>query len=222
MDRNKVLSIVDHTLLSQSATWSDICLVLDDAIKFGCASACIPPSYVKDAVKYVEGRLPICTVIGFPNGYATTEVKLYETEDAIENGAAEIDMVINIGNVKGKKYLDVENEIIKVRKVCGGKILKVIVEACLLSRDEKIKMCEVVTNSGAEYIKTSTGFSIAGATLEDVELIKRHVGNNVKVKASGGISSFEDAERFIRVGSDRIGTSRLVKIAKGCGNREED
>ena len=214
MDKKEVLSYVDHTLLGQTATWDDIPEILDDGIKYGAASACIPASYVKQAAEYVQGKLPICTVKGFPNGYNTTAVKVFETKDAIRNGASEIDMVINIGQVKNGKYDEVENEIRQIHEACNGKILKVIVETCLLTEEEKIKMCEVVTNAGAEFIKTSTGFSSAGATFEDVKLMKEHVGKNVKIKAAGGISSFDDAEKFIELGASRLGTSRLVKILK--------
>lgn len=175
MDKKEILSYVDHTLLGQTATWDDIREILDDGIKYGAASACIPASYVKQAAEYVQGKLPICTVIGFPNGYNTTAVKVFETKDAIRNGASEIDMVINIGQVKNGKYDEVENEICQIHKACDGKILKVIIETCLLTEEEKIKMCEVVTNAGAEFIKTSTGFSNAGATFEDVKLMKEHV-----------------------------------------------
>ena len=214
MDRKEILKRVDHTLLAQNATWEEIRQILDDGLKYETASACIPAAYVKQAAQYVEGKLPICTVIGFPNGYHTTAVKVFETKDAIANGASEIDMVINIGFVKDKRYDEVEDEIRQVHDACEGKILKVIIETCLLTDEEKIKMCEIVTNVGAEYIKTSTGFSTAGATFEDVALMKKHVGPNVHVKAAGGISSFEDAEEFIRLGADRLGTSRLVKIIK--------
>ena len=203
MNTNDILKKVDHTLLAQSATWEDIKVILDDGIKYGTASACIPAAYVKQAAEYVDGKLPICTVIGFPNGYSTTAVKVFETKDAIANGASEIDMVINIGFLKDKRY-----------EACDGKILKVIIETCLLTEEEKIKMCELVTNAGAEYIKTSTGFSTAGATFDDVKLMHDHVGEGVKVKAAGGISSFDDAEKFIELGADRLGTSRLVKIMK--------
>lgn len=214
MNRDEVLKHVDHTLLTQTATWEEIKEILDDGIKYSTASACIPAAYVKQSAEYVEGKLPICTVIGFPNGYSTTAVKVFETKDAIENGASEIDMVINIGMLKDKRYQDVEAEIRQIKEACGEKILKVIIETCLLTEDEKIKMCEIVTKAGADYIKTSTGFSTAGATFEDVALMKKHIGENVKVKAAGGISSFDDAEEFIRLGADRLGTSRLVKIMK--------
>lgn len=211
MYRN-ILSKVDHTLLTQTATWNDIKKILDDAVKYETASACIPAAYVKQAKEYVGDKLPICTVIGFPNGYSTTAVKVFETKDAIENGADEIDMVINIGLVKDKKYDLVEEEIRKIHEACNGKILKVIIETCLLTEEEKIKMCEAVTNAGAEYIKTSTGFSTSGATFEDVALMKKYVGPNVKIKAAGGISSLSDAEKFIEIGVDRLGTSRIIKI----------
>lgn len=214
MDKKDVLKIVDHTLLTQTATWAEIKEILDDAMKFGTASACIPAAYVKQAVEYVEGKLPICTVIGFPNGYHTTAVKVFETKDAIANGAEEIDMVINIGFLKDKRYQEIEDEIRQIHEACDGKILKVIIETCLLTEEEKIKMCEIVTNAGAEFIKTSTGFSTSGATFADVELMKKNIGPNVKVKAAGGISSFDDAEEFMRLGADRLGTSRLVKIMK--------
>ncbi len=214
MDKKEILNKVDHTLLGQASTWEEIRVILDDGIKFGCASACIPACYVKKAVEYVEGKLPICTVIGFPNGYHTTAVKVLETKDAIANGASEIDMVINVGYLKDKRYEELEEEIRQIHDACEGKILKVIIETCLLTEEEKIKMCEIVTNAGAEYIKTSTGFSTAGATFADVELMRKYVGKEVKVKAAGGISSFDDAEKFISLGADRLGTSRLVKIMK--------
>ena len=218
MNTSDVLKIVDHTLLAQTATWAQIKEILDDAMKYGTASACIPAAYVKQAAEYVQGRLPICTVIGFPNGYSTTETKVFEARNAIENGASEIDMVINIGFLKDGRYEEVEEEIRKIHEACGGKILKVIIETCLLTEDEKIKMCELVTKAGAEFIKTSTGFSTAGATFADVKLMKENVGEGVKVKAAGGISSFDDAEEFMRLGADRLGTSRLVKIMKQTDN----
>lgn len=218
MDKKDVLKIVDHTLLGQTATWEDIRQILDDAMKYETASACIPAAYVKQAAEYVEGKLPICTVIGFPNGYNTTAVKVYETKDAIENGAEEIDMVINIGFLKDGRYEEVEDEIRQIHEACNGKILKVIIETCLLTEEEKIKMCELVTNAGAEYIKTSTGFSTSGATFADVELMRSHIGKDVKVKAAGGISSFDDAEKFMSLGADRLGTSRLIKIMKNTDN----
>ena len=200
MDREEILNKVDHTLLAQTATWEEIREILDDAMKYHTASACIPAAYVKQAAEYVQGRLPICTVIGFPNGYHTTAVKVFETKDAVANGASEIDMVINIGFLKDKRY--------------EGRILKVIIETCLLTEKEKIKMCEIVTKAGAEFIKTSTGFSTGGATFEDVALMRKYVGANVKVKAAGGIASFADAEKFVELGADRLGTSRLIKIMK--------
>ena len=197
MDNLDILKIVDHTLLDQTATWEEIRQVLDDGMKYGTASACIPAAYVKQAAEYTNGNLPICTVIGFPNGYSTTASKVFETKDAIANGAEEIDMVINIGFLKDKRYTEVEDEIRQIHEACNGKILKVIIEACLLTEEEKIKICGIVTNAGAEYIKTSTGFSTSGATFEDVKLIRAHIGDNVKVKAAGGISSFEDAENAV-------------------------
>lgn len=218
MNTNEILKTVDHTLLTQTAMWEDIKVILDDGIQYGTASACIPAAYVKQAVDYVDGKLPICTVIGFPNGYHTTATKVFETKDAIANGAEEIDMVINIGFLKDGRYNEVEDEIRQIHEACNGKILKVIIETCLLTEEEKIKMCEIVTNAGAEFIKTSTGFSSAGATFEDVKLMHEHVGNRVKVKAAGGITSFDDAEKFISLGADRLGTSRLVKIMKGNAN----
>lgn len=214
MKREDILKLVDHTLLGQAATWEEIRGILDDAIKYDAASACIPASYVRQAAEYVEGKLPICTVIAFPNGYSTAAVKVFETKDAVENGAEEIDMVINIGYLKDKRYQEIEDEIRQVHEACGGKILKVIIETCLLTEEEKIKMCEIVTGAGAEYIKTSTGFSAGGATLADVKLMREHVGKDVKVKAAGGISSFDDAQEFVKAGADRLGTSRLVKIMK--------
>ena len=214
MDRKDILKTVDHTLLTQTASWEEIRGILDDGIKYQTASACIPAAYVKQAAEYVEGRLPICTVIGFPNGYSTTAVKGFETKDAIANGAEEIDMVVNIGWVKDGKYQEIEDEIRQIHEACGGKILKVIIETCLLTEEEKIRMCETVTSAGAEFIKTSTGFSTAGATFADVELMRKHVGKEVKVKAAGGIASLEDAEKFIALGADRLGTSRIVKIIK--------
>lgn len=214
MDREEILNKVDHTLLTQTATWEEIREILDDAMKYHTASACIPAAYVKQAAEYVQGRLPICTVIGFPNGYHTTAVKVFETKDAVANGASEIDMVINIGFLKDKRYEEIEEEIRQVHAACEGRILKVIIETCLLTEKEKIKMCEIVTKAGAEFIKTSTGFSTGGATFEDVELMRKHVGANVKVKAAGGIASFADAEKFVDLGADRLGTSRLIKIMK--------
>lgn len=214
INRKEIISRVDHTLLAQTATWEQIRQIIDDAIAYGTASVCIPPSYVKQAAEYAAGRMAVCTVIGFPNGYNTTAVKCFEAEDAIRNGADEIDMVINIGWVKDGKYDQVEQEIRAVKKACKTKLLKVIIETCLLTDEEKIAMCHAVTRAGADYIKTSTGFSTAGATFADVELFAAHVGPEVKIKAAGGISSFADAERFIELGASRLGTSRIVKLAK--------
>ena len=211
---SEIIKHVDHTLLTQTATWEQIREILDEAMKYQTASACIPAAYVKKAADYVGGKLPICTVIGFPNGYSTTAVKVFETKDAIANGASEIDMMINIGMLKDRRYEELEEEIRAIHEACDGKILKVIIETCLLTDEEKIQMCEIVTRAGAEYIKTSTGFSTAGATFADVALMKAHVGEHVKVKAAGGISAFGDTEEFIRLGADRLGTSRLVKIMK--------
>ena len=214
MNKQEILKHVDHTLLAQTAVWEEIRQILDDGMKYKAASACIPASYVKQAAEYAQGRLPICTVVGFPNGYATTASKVFETEDAVANGADEIDMVINIGLLKDERYIEVRDEILRVREACRGKILKVIIETCLLTEDEKIRMCKIVADAEADYIKTSTGFGASGATFADVELMKKYVGNEVKIKAAGGISSFEDAEEFLRLGADRLGTSRLVKIMK--------
>lgn len=215
MEVEEILKHVDHTLLTQTATWEEIRQICDDAIAYGTASVCIPPSFVKQAKEYVKDKMAVCTVIGFPNGYNTTSVKEFEAKDALANGADEIDMVINIGWVKQGRFDLIENEIRTLKAACGKKILKVIIETCLLTDDEKITMCKVVTSSGADYIKTSTGFSKAGATFEDVELFVKHVGPNVKIKASGGISSLDDAKRFIELGADRLGTSRIIKLAKG-------
>lgn len=214
MEKQDIIKMVDHTLLAPDAVWDEIKQILDDAMEYKAASACIPAAYVRQAAEYVDGRLPICTVIGFPNGYQTTAVKVFETEDAVRNGADEIDMVIHIGSLKDKRYQEVEDEIRQVKQACHGKILKVIIETCLLTEEEKIKMCEIVMAAGADYIKTSTGFSNAGASFADVELMRRHVGKDVKIKAAGGISSFEDAGEYIRLGADRLGTSRLVNQMK--------
>ena len=214
MELNEILSKVDHTLLAQTATWAEIRAICDDGMKYHTASVCIPASYVKQAAEYVDGKLPICTVIGFPNGYSTTASKCFEATDAVHNGAAEVDMVINIGWVKDQKWDDLLHEISAVKKACEGKLLKVIIETCLLSDEEKIKLCQIVSASGADYIKTSTGFSTAGATFHDVELFAKHITNGVKIKAAGGISSLEDAEKFIALGASRLGTSRVVKIVK--------
>lgn len=214
MDKKEIFNKVDHTLLTQTATWNEIAQICDDAITYQTASVCIPPSYVKRAKDYVGDRIAICTVIGFPNGYQTTAVKEFETMDAIKNGADEIDMVINLGDLKDGNYQAIEEEIRVIKKACETKILKVIIETCLLNEAEKIQMCEVVTKSGADYIKTSTGFSKAGATFEDIELFAKNIGPKVKMKAAGGISSFEDAKKFITLGASRLGTSRIVKLAK--------
>ncbi len=214
MDVKEILRHVDHTLLLQPSTWADIKQICDDAVKYGTASVCIPPCYVKEAADYLQGKMAVCTVIGFPNGNVTTAVKEFETKDAIANGASEIDMVINIGWLRDKRYDLVENEIRTLKAACGDKILKVIIETCLLTDEEKIKMCELVTSAGADYIKTSTGFSKGGATFADVELFAKHVGPNVKIKAAGGISSLDDAEKFLSLGADRLGTSRIVKLVK--------
>ena len=215
MELREILSAVDHTLLAQNATWDQIRGICDDGIKYQTASVCIPASFVKQAKAYVGDSLTICTVIGFPNGYSTTAVKCFETEDAVKNGADEIDMVINVGWVKDQKWEDLLAEIKAVKASCGGKLLKVIIETCLLTDEEKIKMCEIVSASGAEYIKTSTGFGGGGATREDVALFAAHVAPHVKIKAAGGIASLQDAEDFIRLGASRLGTSRIVKAVKG-------
>ena len=212
MEKREILKRLDHTLLKQDATWEQIKKICDEGVEYGVASVCIPPSFVKRAAEYLDGRLAVCTVIGFPNGYMTTASKVFETEDAVKNGADEIDMVINIGMVKEGNYGGVLDEIRAVRGACEGKILKVIIETCILTEEEKTKMCQVVTESGADYIKTSTGFASGGATFEDVKLMRAHVGPQVKVKAAGGISSVEDAETFIQLGADRLGTSRLIKL----------
>ena len=214
MNIKDILSKVDHTLLSQSATWDEIKAICDDGMKYNTASVCIPASYVKQAKEYVGENLAICTVIGFPNGYSTTATKVFETADAVKNGAAEIDMVINVGWLKDKKYDDILNEINEIKDACNGKILKVIIETCLLTDDEKIKMCEIVSNSNADFIKTSTGFSTGGATKADIELFAKHTTNGKKIKAAGGIASIEDAEDFINLGASRLGTSRIIKIVK--------
>lgn len=214
MDSKEILSRCDHTLLKQEATWAQIQEVCDDGKRYECASVCIPASYVKQAAEYLGNDLKICTVIGFPNGYATTEVKVFETEDAIRGGADEIDMVVNLGWVKDARWEDILAEIRAVKASCQGRILKVIVEACLLTEAEKIKLCELVTLAGADYIKTSTGFSTGGATREDVALFKAHIGPEVKIKAAGGIRTLQDAEDFIHLGADRLGTSAIVKLVK--------
>ena len=214
MDQKEILKHVDHTLLLQGATWDEIRQICDDAVAYQTASVCIPPSYVKQASEYLDGKMAVCTVIGFPNGYMTTAAKEFETRDALSNGASEIDMVINIGWLKDGKYNLIEEEIRTLKKACGEKILKVIIETCLLTDEEKIKMCEIVTKAGADYIKTSTGFSTAGATFDDIRLFSEHIGPNVKMKVAGGISSMDDAKKFLELGADRLGTSRIIKLVK--------
>ena len=221
MDINNILSKCDHTLLSQTATWEDIRGICDDGMKYKTASVCIPPSFVERAKAFVGDRLAICTVIGFPNGYNTTAVKVFETEDAVRGGADEIDMVINIGELKAGNTDFVREEITAVKRACGDKILKVIIETCLLTEEEKLTMCRLVTEAGADYIKTSTGFSTAGATREDVKLMRENVGAEVKVKAAGGIADLADAEDFLALGADRLGTSRVVKAVKGTGGSDD-
>ena len=214
MDIKEILSKCDHTVLSPEATWEQVRGLCDDAVKYGTASVCIAPSYVKQAKEYLGGKTAVCTVIGFPNGHSTTAVKCFETDDAVKNGADEIDMVINIGWLKDKKYNDILNEINEVKRNCRGKILKVIIETCLLSEEEKVKMCEIVSASDADYIKTSTGFSKCGATKEDIKLFSQNITGNLKIKAAGGISTVKDAEDFINLGASRLGTSRIVKAVK--------
>ena len=214
MTMQSILSKVDHTLLAQDATWEQIQVLCDDGLRYGTASVCIPASFVRQAKAYVGNRLAICTVIGFPNGYSTTAAKVFETEDAVKNGADEIDMVINIGWLRDRRYNDILAEIKAVKAACHGKLLKVIIETCLLTEEEKVAMCDIVSQSGADYIKTSTGFSKAGATREDVALFAAHVAPHVKIKAAGGIATVQDAEDFIALGADRLGTSRLIKLAK--------
>ena len=218
MELSDILKKCDHTLLGQTATWAEIQAICDDGIKYSTASVCIPAAYVKQAKDYVGEKLAICTVIGFPNGYATTAAKCFMAADAVANGADEVDMVINIGWAKDGKWAEITEEISAIKEACNGKLLKVIIETCLLTDEEKIQLCKCVSDSGADYIKTSTGFSKAGATFADVALFKKHVAPHVKIKAAGGISSIEDAEEFIRLGADRLGTSRIVKIAKGLEN----
>ena len=214
MESKEILALVDHTLLSQGSTWNEIKEICDDAVQYGCASVCIPPSYVKKAKEYLKDKMKICTVIGFPNGYNTTSVKCFEAEDAVKNGADEIDMVINIGWLKDKKYEKLLSEIKAVKESCQGKTLKVIIETCLLTEEEKVKMCEIVSDSGADFIKTSTGFSAGGATREDIKLFKKNIKNGLKIKAAGGIASLKDAEDMVALGAERLGTSRIVKIIK--------
>ena len=218
MELKDILAKCDHTLLGQTATWEDIKAICDDGMRFKTASVCIPASYVKQAKEYVGDKLAICTVIGFPNGYSTTATKCFEASDAVDNGADEIDMVINIGWAKDGKWAELTQEIAAIKAACKGKLLKVIIETCLLTDEEKTQLCKCVSDSGADYIKTSTGFSKAGATFADVELFAKHVAPHVKIKAAGGISSLEDAEKFIALGADRLGTSRIVKIAKGLAD----
>ena len=220
MQIKDILNKVDHTELKQVSTWNDIKVLCDDAIKYEVASVCIPPSYVYEASNYLAGKVPVCTVIGFPNGYNTTAVKVFETKDAIANGADEIDMVINIGWLKDKKYDLILDEIKSIKEACGDKVLKVIIETCLLSDEEKVKMCEIVSKSGADFIKTSTGFSTAGATFDDIELFSKNVADTVCIKAAGGISSIDDAYKFVELGASRLGTSRIVKIVKSDNNIE--
>ena len=214
MEKKDILPLVDHTLLSQGATWNEIKGICDDAIKYGCASVCIPPSYVKKVKDYVQDKMKVCTVIGFPNGYSTAAVKAFEAKDAVANGASEIDMVINVGFLKDRRYAEVEEEIRQVREACDGRILKVIIETCLLTEEEKIRMCEIVTAAGADYIKTSTGFSTGGATEADIRLMRKTVGPDMGVKASGGVRTREDAERMIAAGATRIGASATAKIVE--------
>lgn len=214
MDIEKIVSRVDHTLLAQTATWEEIKKLCEEGINYKTASVCIPPVFVKEAAAFLEERLPVCTVVGFPNGYSTADSKLFETENALKNGADEIDMVIHVGAVKAEDYDCILNEIKNIKKICGKKILKVIIETCLLSREEKIKMCEIVTAAKADYIKTSTGFSTGGATVQDIKLFAEHVGKNVKIKAAGGIRTLEDAQTFIELGCSRLGTSSIVRILK--------
>lgn len=214
MDIKEILSKCDHTLLAPTATWEEIRALCDDGVRYGCASVCIPASYVRQAAEYLAGRLPVCTVIGFPNGYDTTAAKCFMASDAVQNGADEVDMVINLGWVKDARWDDLLAEIRAVKEACAGKILKVIVETCQLTEAEKIRMCEIVTASGADYIKTSTGFSTGGATREDVALFAAHVGPGVKIKAAGGIADLKDAEDFLHLGASRLGTSRVVKAVK--------
>ena len=215
MDHKTILATVDHTLLQQTATWAEIRQICDDGVAYGCASVCIPAGYVKQAAEYLGNKLAVCTVIGFPNGYSTTATKIFETKDAIANGAKEIDMVINIGWAKDGRWDDLLNEIRSIKEACGELVLKVIIETCLLTDEEKVKLCQIVSESGADYIKTSTGFSTAGATREDVALFKANVAPHVKIKAAGGISSLQDAADFLALGADRLGTSRIVKLVKG-------
>lgn len=217
MDETRILAAADHTLLRPTATWEEIRQICDDGVAYGCASVCIPPSHVRQAAEYLAGKLPVCTVIGFPNGYATTAVKVFETRDALAHGATEIDMVVNQGWVKDGRWEEILAELRAVKEACGEHILKVIVETCALTQQEKVKLCELVTDSGADFIKTSTGFGSGGATAEDVALLRAHVGPQVQVKAAGGIASLEDAQAFLDLGADRLGTSRIVALMKTRG-----
>lgn len=219
MRTEEIIRHVDHTLLGQTAGWEEIRKLCDEALEYHTASVCIPPSYVRQAKEYVGDKMPVCTVIGFPNGYSTTEIKAAETKDAVQNGADEVDMVINLGRVKDREFDSVENEIKAVKAAAGDKILKVIIETCFLTEEEKIQLCGIVTRAGADYIKTSTGFGGAGATFDDIRLFAEHVGSNVKIKAAGGISTLEDAERFLELGADRLGTSRIIKLVKGADGK---
>lgn len=221
MELSKILTHVDHTLLKQTATWEDMKVICDDAVKYKTASVCVPPSFVKRCSDYCGDKMKICTVIGFPNGYNTTAVKVFETADAVKNGADEIDMVINMGALKEKRFDDVLNEIKEVKKACDGRILKVIIETCFLTEEEKIKMCRLVTEAGADFIKTSTGFGTDGATFDDIKLFSENIGENVKMKAAGGIKTLDDAEKFLALGAARLGTSRIVALAKGSSPTEK-
>lgn len=219
MRTEEIIRHVDHTLLGQTAGWEEIRKLCDEALEYHTASVCIPPSYVRQAKEYVGDKMPVCTVIGFPNGYSTTEIKAAETKDAVQNGADEVDMVINLGWMKDREFDSVENEIKAVKAAAGDKILKVIIETCFLTEEEKIQLCGIVTRAGADYIKTSTGFGGAGTTFDDIRLFAEHVGSNVKIKAAGGISTLEDAERFLELGADRLGTSRIIKLVKGADGK---
>lgn len=221
MELSKILTHVDHTLLKQAATWEDMKIICDDAVKYKTASVCVPPSFVKRCSDYCGDKMKICTVIGFPNGYNTTAVKVFETADAVKNGADEIDMVINLGALKEKRFDDVLNEIKEIKKACDGRILKVIIETCFLTEEEKIKMCRLVTEAGADFIKTSTGFGTDGATFDDIKLFSENIGENVKMKAAGGIKTLDDAEKFLALGAERLGTSRIVALAKGSSPTEK-
>lgn len=221
MELSKILTHVDHTLLKQAATWEDMKVICDDAVKYKTASVCVPPSFVKRCSDYCGDKMKICTVIGFPNGYNTTAVKVFETADAVKNGADEIDMVINMGALKEKRFDDVLNEIKEIKKACDGRILKVIIETCFLTEEEKIKMCRLVTEAGADFIKTSTGFGTDGATFDDIKLFSENIGENVKMKAAGGIKTLDDAEKFLALGAERLGTSRIVALAKGSSPTEK-